>query len=442
MASTATAPRHVRAFPVQGMPLGRWVRTTPGRLRVASVVLLAGLLVVGIVAASAASARSNAAHAVGETAVPELVAAQNLYVALADADATASKIFLTPGDEPVDLRERYHRDIRDAGRYLAQARDAAGSSATVRDAAATIAAQLAVYAEGIGTARANLGQGNTVGAAYQRAASSLMREKILPAATAIYTHAANELDDTYGSGTSTSEIVFVLVAGVLLLAVLVGVQLFAAHRTKRILNVGLVGATVLVLVLLGWTVVRFTSEQDALVRAQQHGSDEMEVLSSARILTLRAQSDEQLALAERSTTSSYVTDFDTFSARLGGTDGTGGLLGNPRTLAARTGSEAHVDALADDFARFMTLHNDVREKDENGSYNDAVGLAIGDEAQVVAQLDAGLSDEIARAERRLDDGAADARGGFGALAVGIPLLAVLAAVLVLVGLQRRIGEYR
>ena len=218
-----------------------------------------------------------------------------------------------------------------------------------------------MYVGRIDTARANIQQGNVVGAAYQRDGSRLMREQILPAATTLYRHAARGLDDNYRAGTSTNEIVFVVVAGVLVLLLLLGVQLFVTHRTNRILNVGLVGARVLIIVMLVWTVTRFTSEQDALVRAQRNGSDQMQVLSAARFLTLRAQSDDNLAHVERSAGDTYLEDFDTFSARLGGRDGTGGLLGDARTIARRTGSQDDIRRLSAQFAAFRDEHDQVRE---------------------------------------------------------------------------------
>src|SRR5262245_45607149 len=97
----------------------RWPRTTPGRLRIWSVVLLIGILVVGIVAGTAANARGDAARSVGSEAAPELVAAEGLYGSLADADATASIVFLKAGRESPVLRHRYEADIRRAGQQLA-----------------------------------------------------------------------------------------------------------------------------------------------------------------------------------------------------------------------------------------------------------------------------------------------------------------------------------
>jgi hypothetical protein len=431
-----------RLIQVQGMPLRRWLGTTPGLLRAASVVLVVGLLALGVVAATSASARGDAARAVGFESAPELVAAQNLYVALSDADTTASTIFLTPGRETPELRQRYLDDLGKAGRDLAAVSGDADTAPAVRRAVATITEQLSVYVGRIDTARANIQQGYVVGAAYQRDGSRLMREQILPAATTLYRHAARGLDDNYRAGTSTNEIVFVVVAGVLVLLLLLGVQLFVTHRTNRVVNVGLAGASILVIVMLVWTVTRFASEQDALVRAQRNGSDQMQVLSAARFLTLRAQSDDNLAHVERSAGDTYLEDFDTFSARLGGQDGTGGLLGEARTIARRTGSQDNIRRLGAQFATFRAEHDEVLSLDDQARYDEAVTRLLSTEAAASGALDDGLTRQITQARQRLDGAAGHARGGFDALAIAIPLLIVLAGVLVLIGLERRIAEYQ
>ena len=433
-------PRLVR---VQGMSLRRWLTTTPGRLRAASVLILVGLLVVGVVAASAASARGSAARAVGLEAAPELVAAEDLYGSLADADATASIIFLKAGQESNALRNRYERDVSDAGDHLATLAQEVASSPAERAALATISKQLPVYAGFVNTASANNRLGYPVGEAYLKKASSIMRDEMLPAATSLYEHAATRLDDEYSSGTSTTELVLVVVVGLALLALLIGVQLFVTRYSNRILNIGLVGATVLVLVMFGWTLVRFVSAQNSLVDAQRKGSDAVQLLSAARILTLQAQADENTTLIERGGGEAYVQDFNRVMRRLGGTDGRGGLLGDARKVAARTGSEARLDPITSDFVTLRQMHRDIRTTDDvQADYAAAVGKATGLEADLVSRLDDAFAVQIASAERRLDGLARDARGGFGVLAVGIPLLLVLAGVLALVGLQRRITEYR
>ena len=92
--------------------------TTPVGLRLATVVLLLGVLVVGAVTVRSAVDRRDAADAIGLEAAPLLVEAENLYVALADADAAASTAFLRPGFEPRALRTGYLDDIKQANQEL------------------------------------------------------------------------------------------------------------------------------------------------------------------------------------------------------------------------------------------------------------------------------------------------------------------------------------
>ena len=182
------------------------------------------------------------------------------------------------------------------------------------------------------------------------------------------------------------------------------------------------------------------------------------MLSSARILTLRAQNNENLALIERGTGVVYVAEFDRLMGQLGGTDGKSGLLGYAATIADRTGDGSRIRALAPQFTALRKLHSQVRHEDDGGHYTEAVALSIGtsdpsqaatfgpagpgQELAAVEKLQDALQHDITRSQARLASAAQDARSGYGVLEVAIPLFAVLAGLLVLLGLERRIGEYR
>ncbi len=411
-------------------------------------MLVLALLVFAIAATAATAARGNAARQVSVQSAPELVAAENLYGSLADADATASTIFLRAGQEAPALRQRYLDDVKKAGGYLAAVARSSEGAADARKAVATISEQLPAYTGLVETARANNRQGFPVGGAYLSQASALMRDKILPAATQLYRDAALRLDDNYRSGSSTATLVIVAVAGVAMLALLLAVQIFVRRRSNRILNLGLVGATVVVLGLLAWTLVCFAAGHDALNRAQQRGSDSVEVLSSARILTLRAQSNENLALIERGTSDTFVSQFDHVMRQLGGKDGTGGLLGYAAGVADRIGDGSEIRTLSRDFTDLQKIHSEVRTEDAQGRYNDAVGSSVGTsgvqgpELTAVQRLGNGMQTQIMRAQDRLQSAAHDAQHGFGVLVIAIPVFAVIAGLLVLLGIERRIAEYR
>ena len=86
-----------------GAPFG-WLRgrllTTPGRLALASILVVAGAAVCAIVTTTAERSVQRASYAAGGQTKPLLVQAVTLYTALSDANATATATFLTGGLEP------------------------------------------------------------------------------------------------------------------------------------------------------------------------------------------------------------------------------------------------------------------------------------------------------------------------------------------------------
>jgi hypothetical protein len=318
-----------------------------------------------------------------------------------------------------------------------------------------------VYTGLVDTARANIRQTFGEGGAYLRRGSTIMREQILPAATDLYRNAARQLDKNYRSGTSTSTAAVVVVVGVAMLGLLLLVQGYVRRHSNRLLNVGLVSASVLVLLIMVGTLWKFAQAHDALNRAQSRGSDSVEVLSSARILALIAQSNANLALIERGSGDVYLARVDRVMGDLGARDGKRGLLGYARDLATRTGEGDQVGHLAAQFRHLRDVHAQVRQLDDDGNYEAAVGLSVGtnsddekllaklaelggqrQELEAVDSLDRALQANIMRAQNRLLDAADDSRTGYGALELAIPLFAIAAGLLVLFGLERRIAEYR
>ena len=103
-----------------------------------------------------------------------------------------------------------------------------------------------MYAGQVESARTNNRLDHPLGAAYLRRASDSMRNSMLPAATSIYEEAARRLYDAYDEGTSARHRVTVLAVGGTVLVLLVAAQVLVALRTRRVLNLGLVGATVII----------------------------------------------------------------------------------------------------------------------------------------------------------------------------------------------------
>jgi hypothetical protein len=412
--------------------------TTPGRLRIASIVLVGGLVLTWVVVLSVLASRQRASVAVVEEAAPLLTDASELYGALAEADATASRAFLQGGPESDDLQAR----IDEAIARLTAIGGHADTSAEVRESVTEINAGLNDYAGRVAAAGANSRQNFVVAAAYLRDASRIMTGRILPAATDLYAVAASDLDENYRAGTSPGGLLGIVAAGAVVLGLLIAVQVWIAGWSNRILNLGLVGASVVVVGLLAWALVLFAVNQNQLVRAQQEDSDAVQLLSAARILGLRALSDDYYQLIERGTGTAYGEDFAVVMESLGGAGGRGGLLGEFADTADSSEVARQADELAQAFRAFLAEHERVRRLDEDGKYTAAVERALGELADSAEELDRRLSSGIDTARQSLDATAGRSAGGFTVLAVGSSLIAVTAIFFVLYGLRQRIEEYR
>jgi hypothetical protein len=420
------------------------LRTTPGRLELVLVAVLAGALCFGVVAGVAERSRERAAQGVRSETEPLLVQAVTLYASLSDANATATTTFLKGGLERPVQRARYLRDLGTASDSLATLTRAVGASASAGAAVATIAHELPLYHGLIESARANNRQGFPVGAAYLRQASDLLKTTILPAAGALYAIEATRLNDGYDTGTATITLVAFAAAVVVSVLMLALAQRYLTSVSRRLLNVPVVGATVVLLALSSWGLIALAAEQSALAKAQRDGSDSVEVLSVARILASRAQSDESLTLVGRGSDQTYVTDSAAVSRALGPGAGSGGLLGDVAGLVQRSATGGAAGELQTKFAAYQAQHARIGALEQAGRITDAIPLAVATSATISAadRLGSYLDAQIGAAQRRFESAAADATGSLAGLSVAIPVLTVLAAGLALLGLRQRINEYR
>ena len=422
------------------------LRTTPGLLRVFSIALIAVLALMTVVDFRVAEARKNASDAVGLESEPLLVRAQAIYSKLADADATAANTFLVGGLEATNQRQQYLDDIRSASHELTVATREIGDSGAGARAATILSRDLPLYTGSVEAARANDRQRLPVGAAYLRQASTLMHQDLLPAADRLYGVEARRLEHEYLSAGSGSDVAVVVAVMMAALALLVATQLFLIRRTNRIFNVPLVAASALVVVLGASLVTSFVVEQDRLEAARHPASDLVGALSSARVLALRAESDDSLALIASGSAEQYRTDFDATVRKLGGRSGMSGALG---AAGALTGSSATSDVVAQarkDYRDYLDAHRRFTELQDSGQFDEAVtrvtGPNPGDEPSTLTRFGDSLQRGFTESEAQFHSDASGARSALRFLAIAVPLIAIACVALVLYGLQRRINEYR
>lgn len=420
----------------------RSAASTPGRLFVIGVGLVVLSLLTGLVGAVALQQKQDTIDNLIAHREPVAAASQQIYRSLSDADATAASAFLAGGNPPEELRERYELDIAQAGANLAKA---AADVAGVPEAQAQVdqlSQQLPVYTGLVETARAFNRQGFPAGAAYLREASGLMRAKLLPAAQELYSIDFRRLAEEQAQARSFPWITVALVLA--LLAALVATQRYLVRRTNRLLNVGLVVATISVLVGLVWGTVALLMESSSVADGQESGTQQVELAVEARIVALKMRANETLTLVARGDGGDYEKEWQALVPELSGS-GRENLLVRAQELAADDRTREVLERARTNVADWLELHKQVRELDDGGSYEKAVELAMGDEdgaASRFSELDGNLLRAINNGREQFVAETGAASSALTGLVPGAAVLALLAATGVTMGIRERLREYR
>lgn len=438
-AGIAAAPPRTRRRRARAGVAPGWVRdrlaTTPGRLVLVSILVVVGAVVFGAIALGAEQSRERAANAAQTQTERLLVQAKNLYTSLSDANARAATGLLSGGVETTTNRNHYLGDLRSATNALSALTSEVGKEASAAVPLNTIADQLPLYSGLVETARANSRQGFPIGAAYLRQAVQLSTSSMLPAADQVYRTEAQRLHEDYHTGTAATAPVAFIVAGALALGLLLLAQRYVARISRRILNLGMLVATVAVAAVSVWGVVGLINEQNALSSAQQRGSDSVEVLSAATVLQSRAQGDLSLALVNRGTDETDAADFKAVERKLVP------LRDEISVLARRTGTTAAANRFNTDYGAYQAQTSRITGLQNKGQLTDALALEQ-PTANISDRLSNDLDAQIGAAKARFTKAAADAASALDGLSIAIPLITALAAVAALLGLRQRINEYR
>ncbi|MCC3768334.1 hypothetical protein [Streptomyces sp. UNOC14_S4] len=431
--------------------------TEPGRLRVIGAVLAALLVVLGTVTAWQVAARASAADAVVHHSQPLSAAAADIYRSLADADSTAASGFLAGGQEPRKVRERYDADITLASESLVKAAANTDGSGTARDRITELNKKLPQYTALVEAARANNRQGLPLGGAYLRYASDQMRDELLPAASKLYDAETGRLHSDYADAKSWPWAALGL--GVLTLAALGWAQQRTFLRTNRVFNQGLLAATGATTVVLLWLAVGHGVARSELQTSYAHGAHSLQVLTETRIAALKARSNENLTLVARGaiiTKGNHDFYEDKFGEGMHDLIGSGGgdpapdsLLGRALALADDEKGRAPVASVIKDVREWQSRHGNSRSQDESGDYRSALKLVIGEQGnsqgstgETFDSVDEALNKALKHEQGQFDRAADDGRGALSGLAAGAAVLAVLAAAGAVLGIGRRLSEYR
>ncbi|MET8957272.1 hypothetical protein ACWEO4_35570 [Streptomyces sp. NPDC004393] len=308
----------------------RYWASVPARLRLlrAVTVLLAAALAVLLTVAGLAVL--GAWSSVADRDAPRTTSAADLDLALNDMDAQAANILLSNGDAgkgrlqtPYTKAVGYYGDARrEIGHDLRTLAVAAQGSRADERTVESLTDDFAEYQELIGRALENDGHSGGKGAALAdyRRATDLLRTRLLPAASTLVSSNNAAFYTEYASARSTldTQLAAVLALGALLLAVLGVLQWYLTRRFRRILNPGVLAATVctLLAVILG---SQMLSASAAHLRVARHDAfDSVVALSRARAIAYDANADESRYLLDPQRRAQYEVSFLAKSQQLYG----------------------------------------------------------------------------------------------------------------------------
>ncbi|HEY2672353.1 MAG TPA: hypothetical protein VGJ07_18530 [Rugosimonospora sp.] len=441
-APTRSAPTRTPAGRSASLATRLTARTgsTPGRLTVLMLALAALAIAAGLAAVIGVMQRSSEVDSIINRSGPLTLDSQELYRSLSDADAVAASAFLSNGQEPAALRQRYESDLAAASAALTSATAGDPGQSAVQE----ISAQLPVYAGLVETARTYNRLNLPVGAAYLREASALMRNDLLVAAKRLYQAETARFDADAGAASGFPWLAIPL--AVLTLAGLGYAQVHLTRRTNRLLNVGLAGATAMGLAALIWLGASWVGVRGELSSAQRDGSAQVQLLARARIDALQARADEALTLVARGNGANFDSDYGAMLNDLIGKDGNGGLLQQAGAAATDPAVRAAANSAAGAARSWKSTHQKVDGADTAGDYSGAVKLTIGDDpassASTFNSLDKDLATGIAATSAQLNRHARSASDALDAAPIGLSALTVLLLVGMVFGFQQRIAEYR
>jgi hypothetical protein len=385
---------------------------------------------------------------------PVLVATQQLYSSLAEADAAATAVQLSGADENREQRRFYEQALERSTQQIERVATLIGDDPAAHQTLQNIAANLTRYAGVVEAARAQNKAGIAGANETLTGALDLMRSGIGTDVGQLTTISERHLADDYER--PVARIVVALLCLAAALAALAALQRFMTRRARRLINAPIAVATLAVVVLAVWMIFAEMGQRSDLRSASNDGY--ASISSTARIqgAAYRAKADESLALlgtgavgsfesfeqSARTLASRDITLADAQQIRDGATPAGEGLLFDAARLAD---SSRERYAAAEMLVRWQRYRDTNRAIQAAATRGDRVAARLtatttGNQAfngfnlsveSVVQDNTTQFEDSLSSADHRLRY--------LGASALLFPLIALL---LMFWGTQMRINEYR
>jgi hypothetical protein len=410
----------------------RWARRTEGRL----ALLLVLMVVLGVAAGAAgfSAVRDRVSRLDGVQEGSQLPALQ-LYVNLANADATVSAAFLS-GGATADELGRFRWYITEATKALTKVAAVSRSSDV-----SILSTELPLYAGQVEDALLAYNRPGVSPEVSSRLADNYIREPAIKARTAMLPPARSLHEEELARLSSAQREVaalpwLALGFGALLIACLIAVQVHVTRLTRRRFNLYLLVATAAALAAVTWLAVASTLAASHSQASRQDGTAQIEVLAAVRAAGLQARSDEaMIVITHDNGADEFVGFYDHNKAVL-----TTAFVRVP-TLVPQPETRDAVNGASASLQDWLGAHLQLRDLDRAGHTAEAVALLSGHIADLSRGFDEQVGELLDQATERLATSAHSAREALEWTGLGVVLLMCVVVVGATVGMSRRISEY-
>jgi len=395
---------------------------------------VAAALTVGLVTGFSLAGRESTASRTAQGSEALYAEVQDLSFSLADANATAATALLIGPETPSQFSSRYNSDIAEAEDLLAAASQRVTGDAYASGQLRSVAEHIPEYTGLIGQALADNRLGYPVAGAYLRQASLLLTGSMLVETGNVV---AEQQSSTNGGIGAASEFPWwVLALGVLAAFVLWWVSGYLAELSHRRINLGLLGAAVVVIGLLGWSLYAFGGAGIASSNAR----------NDFGWVSLTQDETSQLALAE-----TYVALQQIDRGEDQGADAKAAAkaLGAAEPVDGGTSS---AEAAEKAYSALQSCANKAIDLAADGNYQQAITATVGNGAKVgeggcepdANTLHEDLLKVFDESQANFDadmTSLASQYAGSGALPLGLAF-GIAGAAAAAYGVNRRLAEFR
>ncbi len=268
--------------------------TTPGRYRLWSLGTAALLALATLTAGASASQMRSSTRRAQSTTGPVLVATQQLVSSLAEADAAATAAFLSGRDEDPEQRRLYEQALARAGQQVDEVASLAGKDTDIRAVLNRISVQVTRYAGLVEAARATNKAASADANGYLVAAVSLADQLVSGDVRMLADDSQSNLRRDQNQ--RIRGLAVALVALAVALAALGYGQFRMTRTSRRILNLPLAVATILILVAFGWLARAGQASGTALNEARNDGYNSIVLTAQLGTAGFGAKAAETLAV--------------------------------------------------------------------------------------------------------------------------------------------------